>query len=108
MITRSELSVQTIEDFDSWQEQLANAVNVPQSSFLAMLGLDQKNFLPGRHKGKRRFLIKKYHKGLLAEWNTATRMTHCCGQVLPIGEECLQVGTVFGIDPLAETRATIR
>ncbi|KEI69387.1 EF-P beta-lysylation protein EpmB [Endozoicomonas elysicola] len=98
MITRSELSVQTINDFGCWQEQLAGAVTSPEL-LLSMLQLSTK-LLPPALKACQEFPLRVPH-AYINRMELGNPNDPLLRQVLPIGEECEHIEG-FGLDPLAE------
>ena len=98
MITRSELSVQTINDFGCWQEQLAGAVTSPEQ-LLAMLQLSPKLLSPAL-KACQEFPLRVPH-AYINRMELGNPDDPLLRQVLPVGEECEHIEG-FGLDPLAE------
>ncbi|WP_299730862.1 EF-P beta-lysylation protein EpmB [uncultured Endozoicomonas sp.] len=106
MITRSELvvqmseqiSAQTIDDFSSWQEQLANTVNSPEQ-LLSMMGLSQE-LLPAALQASDHFALRVPHS-YVHRMEYGNLDDPLLKQVLPLGAECDEVEG-FGLDPLAE------
>ncbi len=98
MITRSELSVQTINDFGCWQEQLAGAVTSPEQ-LLSMLQLST-TLLPPALKACQEFPLRVPH-AYINRMELGNLNDPLLRQVLPIGEECEHIEG-FGLDPLAE------
>lgn len=102
MITRSELSVQTIDPFTCWQEQLVSAITSPEH-LLDILQLDRK-LLPPALKANQAFALKVPHS-FVARMEPGNPEDPLLKQVLPIGKECIQVAG-YGLDPLAEQSQT--
>lgn len=98
MITRSELSLQTINDFGCWQEQLAGAVTAPEQ-LLSMLQLSTR-LLPPALKACKAFPLRVPH-AYINRIEPGNPNDPLLRQVLPIGEECEHIEG-FGLDPLAE------
>nr|MDT0251820.1 EF-P beta-lysylation protein EpmB [Endozoicomonas sp.] len=98
MITRSELRLQTISDFGSWQEQLAGAVTSPER-LLSMLQLSHELLSPAL-KASQEFPLR-VPLAYINRMEPGNPDDPLLRQVLPIGEECEHVEG-FGLDPLAE------
>ena len=98
MITRSELSVQTISNFIGWQQQLASAVTSPEE-LLTLLKLD-KNLLPAAIRANREFSLRVPHS-FISRMEPGNPDDPLLRQILPVGQECEEVEG-FSMDPLAE------
>ncbi|WP_066014398.1 EF-P beta-lysylation protein EpmB [Endozoicomonas atrinae] len=98
MITRSELSVQTISDFGCWQEQLAGAITSPEQ-LLTMLQLSPELLSPAL-KACQEFPLRVPH-AYINRMELGNANDPLLRQVLPVGEECEHIEG-FGLDPLAE------
>ncbi len=98
MITRSALSVHTIEHFNSWQEELANAISCPKE-LLSLLGLDD-NLLPDALKASNSFELRVPH-AFLNRMEQGNPEDPLLRQVLPLGDECKHIEG-YSSDPLAE------
>ena len=98
MITRSELSVQTISDFGCWQEQLAGAITSPEQ-LLTMLQLSPELLSPAL-KACQEFPLRVPHT-YINRMELGNPNDPLLRQVLPVGEECEHIEG-FGLDPLAE------
>ncbi|OED43299.1 EF-P beta-lysylation protein EpmB [Endozoicomonas sp. (ex Bugula neritina AB1)] len=98
MITRSALSVHTIEHFNSWQDELANAISCPEQ-LLSLLGLDNR-LLPDALRASRTFTLRVPH-GFVRRMDRGNPDDPLLRQVLPLGKECVEVDG-YTLDPLAE------
>ena len=98
MITRSELSVQTLDDFSCWQEQLAGAVTSPEQ-LLSMLGLNLK-LLSAALKASQHFSLR-VPLSYIRRMEYGNPEDPLLKQILPLGAECDDVEG-YGLDPLAE------
>ena len=98
MITRSVLSVHTIEHFSSWQEELANAISHPEQ-LLSLLGLDN-SLLSNALRASETFALRVPHS-FVSRMERGNPEDPLLKQVLPLGEECLNVDG-YSLDPLAE------
>ena len=102
MITRSELSVQTISQFPGWQEQLVSAVTSPEQ-LLSLLGLDN-SLLPMALQANREFSLK-VPCSFIARMERENPNDPLLRQILPLGQECEEV-TGYSPDPLQEQSQT--
>lgn len=98
MITRSELRVHTISDFNSWQEQLSHAITSPEQ-LLSLLGLDS-NLLPDALRANQEFSLRVPHS-FVARMERGNPDDPLLRQILPLGKEC-QPSEGYSLDPLAE------
>ena len=98
MITRSELSVHTISNFISWQEQLARAITSPEQ-LLNLLDLDNR-LLPAALRASSDFSLR-VPQSYVARMERGNPEDPLLKQILPIGQECENVEG-YGLDPLAE------
>ena len=98
MITRSALSVHTIEHFSSWQDELANTISSPEQ-LLSLLELDN-SLLPDAIQASQTFALRVPHS-YINRMERGNPEDPLLKQVLPLGKECQEVkGYTF--DPLAE------
>ena len=98
MITRSALSVHTIEHFSSWQDELANTISSPEQ-LLSLLGLDN-SLLPDALRASQTFSLRVPHS-FVRRMERGNPDDPLLRQVLPLGKECLEVDG-YSFDPLAE------
>lgn len=98
MITRSELSVHTINNLISWQEQLARAITSPEQ-LLTMLDLDSE-LLPEALRASSDFALRVPYS-YVARMERGNPEDPLLKQILPVGRECDNIEG-YGLDPLAE------
>ena len=98
MITRSALSVHTIEHFSSWQDELANTISSPEQ-LLSLLGLDY-SLLPDALRASQTFSLRVPHS-FVRRMERGNPNDPLLRQVLPLSQECQEVDG-YTLDPLAE------